>query len=80
MDWENKCFLSTAYTAGGNGWTQSEIFLYYSKETRSILIIYDGHSTHVDIVLFKINDSQSTPPHKPHLATTRFVSFQIDEN
>jgi hypothetical protein len=84
--WDQWCapkgtgYPGTVYAASKNGWMESEIFRNYFFNTvlptlgeeRPVLIIYDGHSTHIDeqlisraiqenIVILKL------PPHTSHL-------------
>lgn len=73
-------FPGTVYAASGKGWMESDIFKNYFLKTlipalgpeRPVLIIYDGHSTHVgleileaaiqhDITIIKL------PPHTSHV-------------
>lgn len=55
----DKEFPGTAYAATPNGWMETEVFKNYFKKTlvpalgdeRPVLVIYDGHSTHVSLDL-----------------------------
>lgn len=77
---EDKAFPNTAYAATKNGWMEADVFLRYMEKTfipnvpkeRPILLIFDGHSTHIDertirlaidneIIILKL------PPHSSHL-------------
>lgn len=69
------------YAASVNGWMESDIFAYYFVKSflkfcgpeRPVLLIYDGHTTHVDERVIKSAiESQITiilklPPHSSHL-------------
>lgn len=69
-----------AYAASSNGWMETDIFLNYIQKTlipvlgdlRPVLLIYDGHSTHVDnrvVTLAQENGITilKLPPHTSHL-------------
>lgn len=73
-------FPGTAYTSSKSGWMESQIFYNYMEQTllpalgpdRPVLLVYDGHSTHVtDIVVSLAKRENITilklPPHTSHL-------------
>lgn len=73
-------FPGTAYAASPNGWMEANIFLKYFEKTllpalgpiRPALVIYDGHSTHVNISLIELARANDVtilklPPHTSHL-------------
>ncbi|KAJ3619046.1 hypothetical protein MTP99_005835 [Tenebrio molitor] len=77
---DDKSFPGTAYAASPNGWMESDIFFNYFKKTlipalgpvRPILLVYDGHGTHINIALVELaraNDITilKLPPHTSHL-------------
>lgn len=68
------------YAASTNGWMEGDIFYNYIKKTfiaaigpeRPVLLIYDGHSTHVDQKIVKLAKENNVtilklPPHTSHL-------------
>lgn len=69
-----------SYAASKRGWMESQIFYNYMKDIfipsfgdeRPLLLIYDGHSTHVDVNVVELaikNDVTilKLPPHTSHL-------------
>lgn len=77
---EESGFAGTAYAASPKGWMDSDIFHNYFLKTllpalgdvRPVLLIYDGHSTHVNVKLIELaRENQITilklPPHSSHL-------------
>lgn len=73
-------YPGTAYAATSNGWMETPVFeAYFEKvflktvgEKRPILLLYDGHATHVGINLIKkAREANITilkiPPHTSHL-------------
>lgn len=75
-------FLDTTYAATINGWMEREVFINYFEKSflritnpspdNPILLIYDGHSSHVDLKLVEIASSNNVtilllPPHSSHL-------------
>lgn len=69
-----------AYAASSNGWMETDIFVNFIRKTlipavgglRPVLLIYDGHSTHVDnrvVTLAQENGITilKLPPHTSHL-------------
>lgn len=70
----------TCYAASSNGWMESDIFSNYFQKTfltccgsdRPILLIYDGHTTHVDerVIQSAIDNNitiMKLPPHSSHI-------------
>lgn len=96
-DWvalPSESFPGTTYATTANGWMESNIFLRYFEKSllqvfgdvRPILLIYDGHSSHVDDRLIRIaRDNGVTilklPPHSSHilqpLDLTVFKSLKV---
>lgn len=77
---EEHSFPGMAFAASKKGWMESDIFLNYFQKTllpalgqeRPILIIYDGHSTHITIALIELAMENNItilklPPHISHL-------------
>lgn len=77
---EAKMYPGTSFAATENGWMQKEVFRKYFQdiflpnilEQRPVLLLYDGHSTHidVDIILQDIEHEViilKLPPHSSHL-------------
>jgi len=75
-------FPGTTYAATNNGWMEKEVFINYFqksfiKTTRPspqnpILLVYDGHSSHINIQLVEIAKEHNVtvlllPPHSSHL-------------
>lgn len=73
-------FPKTTYAATSNGWMESTVFKnYFEKsfikqlpEDRPVLVIYDGHASHVSVDVIKTAiENQITilklPPHTSHL-------------
>lgn len=73
-------FPNTTYAATSNGWMESTVFKnYFEKsfikqlpENRPVLVIYDGHATHLSVDVIKTAiENQITilklPPHTSHL-------------
>ncbi|RVE39998.1 hypothetical protein evm_015352 [Chilo suppressalis] len=73
-------YPGTAYAATSNGWMETPVFdAYFEKvflktvgEKRPILLLYDGHATHVGINLIKMaREANITilkiPPHTSHV-------------
>lgn len=73
-------FPGTSYAVTANGWMESQLFLNYFEKIllevlgpdRPILLIYDGHVSHVDDRLIKVaRDNRVTilklPPHSSHI-------------
>lgn len=69
-----------SYAASARGWMETDIFYNYMEkvlipalgEERPVLVIYDGHSTHVDVKVIELaikNDVTilKLPPHTSHL-------------
>nr|CAI5868906.1 unnamed protein product [Callosobruchus analis] len=62
----DKEFPGTAYAATPNGWMETKIFKTYFEKTlvpalgdrRPVLVIYDGHSTHVSLDLIEYAKDQ----------------------
>lgn len=92
---DENCFPGISYAATRNGWMESEVFLNFLKTTfleaigpvRPVLLVYDGHSTHVDqrVIKFAIDNSITIlkmPPHTSHLLQpldiSVFKSFKDD--
>lgn len=76
----NKEYPGTVYAASSKGWMETEIFRNYFirtlipsiGENRPALIIYDGHSTHIDaeVIDTAIREDITIlklPPHSSHL-------------
>ncbi|CAI6355815.1 unnamed protein product [Macrosiphum euphorbiae] len=72
----------TTYAATSNGWMEREVFVNYFEKSflkttnpspaNPILLIYDGHSSHVDLKLVEIARNNNVtiillPPHSSHL-------------
>jgi hypothetical protein len=77
---ENKSFEGMAYAASPNGWVSSDIFYNNFEKTlipalaneRPVLVVYDGHSTHVQIKLIQLavqNNKITTTFHASPSAT-----------
>lgn len=57
----DKEYPRTSYAASPNGWMETEIFINYFKKTlipalgaeRPVLVLYDGHATHVSVDLIE---------------------------
>lgn len=77
---QGKGFPNTAYAASPNGWMETEIFANFFEKTflpclgskRPILLVYDGHSTHVGSKVIEIAMREAItilklPPHTSHL-------------
>lgn len=77
---EDTAYPNIAYAASPNGWMQTDLFNNYFEKNflkqcvkeRPLLVIYDGHSTHLDIKLIESavqNDVTilKLPPHTSHL-------------
>lgn len=75
-------FPGTTFAATNNGWMEKEVFInYFEKsfikttnpsEINPVLLIYDGHSSHIDIKLVEIAKQNNItilllPPHSSHL-------------
>ncbi|XP_029343531.1 uncharacterized protein LOC100569966 isoform X2 [Acyrthosiphon pisum] len=75
-------FPDTTYAATSNGWMEREVFVNYFEKSflkttnpspaNPILLIYDGHSSHVDLKLVEIARNNNVtiillPPHSSHL-------------
>lgn len=72
--------VKTAYAVSDKGWMETTIFERYMKETfvpaigteRPVLLIFDGHSTHVDLSVIQYAASQGItilklPAHSSHI-------------
>lgn len=85
--------LELSYAASKRGWMETEIFHNYMEkvfipglgEERPVLVVYDGHSTHVDIKVVELARKHNVtilklPPHTSHLLqpldVTVFKSFK----
>lgn len=92
---ENESFPGMSYAATRNGWMESDVFLNFMKsaflkaigDTRPVLLVYDGHRTHVDqrVIEFARTNSINIlklPPHTTHLLQpldlSVFKSFKAD--
>lgn len=77
---EGKDFPGTTYAATTNGWMESNIFLNYFEKSflkeigdaRPVLVIYDGHASHVDerLISSALRNNVTIlklPPHSSHL-------------
>ncbi|CAH2097797.1 unnamed protein product [Euphydryas editha] len=73
-------YPGTSYAATKNGWMETEIFEMFFKKTfiplindqRPILLIYDGHSTHVGLNIIEEARKENVtilklPPHSSHV-------------
>ncbi|XP_071056436.1 jerky protein homolog-like [Onthophagus taurus] len=73
-------FPNTTYAATSNGWMESAVFKNYFQKSfikhlsddRPVLVIYNGHATHLSVDVFKTAiENQITilklPPHTSHL-------------
>lgn len=73
-------YPGTSYAATKNGWMETEVFETYFKKTflplvkvqRPVLLIYDGHSTHVGLNIIEEARKENVtilklPPHKSHV-------------
>lgn len=80
LEKEEESYPGMAYAASANGWITSDIFYNYLEKTlipaldpeRPVLLLYDGHSTHVTNKVVQLaNDNDITilklPPHTSHL-------------
>lgn len=84
-DWyapEGCGFPDTVYAASCNGWMETSIFVNYFEKCflkvaapsveKPVLLIYDGHSTHVGLKLIELATANHVtiiklPPHSSHL-------------
>ncbi|KAH1016019.1 hypothetical protein HUJ04_007306 [Dendroctonus ponderosae] len=77
---ENSGYPGTTYAATSNGWMEAEIFQNYFQKSflktigtdRSVLLILDGHSTHLTIRLIEIASQENVtilklPPHTSYV-------------
>jgi len=79
---DNSSFAGTTYAATNNGWMEKEVFLNYFEKSflkttspspeNPILLIYDGHLSHVDLSLMEMAVKNNVtilllPPHSSHL-------------
>lgn len=77
---ERNSFEGMSYAASAKGWMETEIFYNYFQKTlipalgteRPVLLIYDGHSTHVNVKLVELARDNNIkilklPPHTSHL-------------
>jgi hypothetical protein len=77
---KTEIFPDMTYAASENGWMNSEIFFNYFKKSflktigndRPVLLIYDGHTTHLrtDLIELAIRENVTIlklPPHTSHL-------------
>lgn len=77
---EGTGFQDMAYAATSNGWMEAGVFRKYLEKTfvpclgqdRPVLLLYDGHATHVglDVIQFAIRERITIlklPPHSSHL-------------
>lgn len=73
-------YPGTSYAATKNGWMEVEVFENYLQNTfvknigpeRPVLLIYDGHSTHISIKIIEMALAEQIvilklPPHSSHL-------------
>lgn len=76
----SEAYPGTSYAATKNGWMEAEVFEAFFKKTflpivqnqRPVLLIYDGHSTHVGLNLIEEARKQNItilklPPHTSHI-------------
>ncbi|KAF9797182.1 hypothetical protein SFRURICE_001828, partial [Spodoptera frugiperda] len=77
----DEAYPGTLYTATSNGWIESEAFAEFmaksfipmvKHETEPALLIYDGHSTHVQLAVIEMAKQNNItiiklPPHTSHL-------------
>lgn len=76
----SETFPGTTYAATANGWMEADVFLKYFEKSfleaiglrRPVLLIYDGHVSHIDRRLISLavdNDVVilKLPPHSSHL-------------
>lgn len=72
--------VPTAYSVSLNGWMETSIFEKYIKDVfipaigseRPVLLVYDGHKTHVDLGVLELADANNItilklPPHSSHV-------------
>ncbi|KAE9523029.1 hypothetical protein AGLY_016660 [Aphis glycines] len=79
---ETSIFPGTTYAATTNGWMEKEVFYNYFEKSfikstnptpeNPVLLIYDGHSSHVDLKLIDTAIKNNVtimllPPHSSHL-------------
>lgn len=77
---ENTGYPGTTYAATSNGWMEATVFENYFEKAflkkigtdRPVLLIYDGHSTHVTINLIELASRNNVtilklPPHTSHV-------------
>lgn len=77
---ENTGFPNTTYAATSNGWMETEVFENYFEKSflkfigpeRPVLLIYDGHATHLSIKLIETASESNVailklPPHTSHI-------------
>ncbi|KAI4455723.1 hypothetical protein MML48_9g00008282 [Holotrichia oblita] len=75
-------FPDTTYAATTNGWMETNVFNNYFQKsflkvanpspTNPVLLIYDGHATHINLQLIELAQSNNVtiillPPHSSHL-------------
>lgn len=73
-------FPATSYAATTNGWMETEVFQRYFEKSflpavgprRPVLLIYDGHISHIDLRLIQLAIENNIvilklPPHSSHL-------------
>lgn len=75
-------FPNTTFAATNNGWMEKEVFINYFEKSflkttnpspkNPVLLIYNGHSSHIDIKLVEIAVRNNVtilllPPHSSHL-------------
>lgn len=77
---EGSGFPETSYTCTDNGWMQSDVFAKYFErvflkqigDERPILLIFDGHTTHLSLNVLELAKKEQVeiiklPPHSSHL-------------
>ncbi|XP_054281231.1 uncharacterized protein LOC128998900 [Macrosteles quadrilineatus] len=77
---ESEAFPGTSYASSKNGWMETEIFANYFKNVflkkcgteRPVVLLYDGHTTHLDISVVELAIANNVvilklPAHTSHL-------------
>ncbi|XP_066258180.1 uncharacterized protein [Euwallacea similis] len=85
---ENSGYPGTTYAATNNGWMEVEVFQNYFPKSflktigtdRPVLLIFDGHSTHLTIRLIEIASQENVtilklPPHTSHVLQSLDLSI-----
>ncbi|KAJ8890952.1 hypothetical protein PR048_010461 [Dryococelus australis] len=93
-DWQptkEEAFSGTSYVATENGWMETKVFINFFKITflahigteRPVLVICDGHKTHISLRLIEIAREENVTililrPHSSHILQPLDLSNQIN--